>query len=317
MKYQKIIALFFAGALLTGCSSDDVSSESIFDTTAPERNEFDQWLKSAFTDEYNIDFIYRYKDKETDNTYNVVPAELDKAKGLAVLVKNMWLDAYASAVSKDFIKTYSPRVYQLIGSAEYRTSGEMVLGTAEGGLKITLFRVNSIDLNNLYINQTEPYRSHGAMPLDLNYWFFHTMHHEFCHILTQTKNYPTDFQEISAGKYRTGDWINVDDKDAPLDGFVSGYASSEYNEDFAEIYATYVTLTPEAWNKVLAQGVVTEAGVEKDTSGRDAIVQKLEIIRTYLMESWGIDLDVVRDEVLARSAQITKGIDINNYKLND
>lgn len=427
MKYKKIIALFFAGALITSCTSDDVSSESIFDTTAPQRNEFDQWLKTNFTDEYNIDFIYRYNDKETDNTYNVVPAEVDKAKALAILVKNVWLDAYATAVGKDFIKTYSPRVYQLIGSGEYRTNGEIVLGTAEGGLKITLFMVNHLDPNNLYINQTEPFRDRTLTPLDLNFWFFHTMHHEFCHILTQTKNYSTDFQQISAGKYHTGDWINVDDEDAPLEGFVTGYGSSEYNEDFAEIYATYVTNTPEAWQSILDKGkvlisedfardkdgnfiyetdaegnpipeldengnfiyVTDENGdivyekdkdgnyilardeegnpipmigedgkpVKKlddfgnpvydvdfetgqvyyvyeyekvpmieykkkstktyDTAGSDAIEQKLEIIRTYLKESWNIDLDVLRNEVLTRSAKVSNGIDLVNYKIKD
>ena len=427
MKYQKIFALLFAGTLLTGCASDDPSSESIFDTTAPQRSEFDQWLKTNFTDEYNIDFIYRYQDRETDNTYNVVPPQIDKAKALAILVKNVWLDAYASAVSKDFIKTYSPRVYQLVGSGEYRTNEEIVLGTAEGGLKITLFMVNHLDLNNLYINQDDPFKERTFEPLDLNYWFFHTMHHEFCHILTQTKNYPTDFQEISAGKYHTSDWINVDDAEAPLEGFVSGYASSEYNEDFAEIYATYVTMTPEGWQKVLDQAkkligedyevdangnyvyekdeegnpiplldkdgnyiyVTDENGdivYEKDEDGnfilatdeegypivmRDEegkpikkvddfgdpvygydpetgqlyyvyeyekvpmieyvkkskknyddsaskiIEQKLDIIRTYLKESWNIDIDAVRAEVLKRSANISKGIDIKNYKLND
>ena len=427
MKFKKIITLFFVGALLTGCADDDLSSESIFDTASPARNEFDQWLKTNFTDQYNIDFIYRYNDKETDNTYNVIPADIDKSKALAVMVKDIWLDAYAEAVSKDFIKKYSPRVYQLIGSAEFRTNGEIVLGTAEGGLKITLFRVNAIDLDNLYINQDIPFRDHYEMPLDMNYWFFHTMHHEFCHILTQLKNYPTDFQEVSAGKYHTGDWINVDDADAPLEGFVTGYASSEYNEDFAEIYATYITSSDKSWQERLDAGKVLlsedfavdadgnyiykkdadgnlipkldkdgnpvyvrdengdivyekdedgnfiiatdeegnpivmrdadgkpvkklddfgnpvydvdfetgqvyyvyeyekvpmieyERESEKtyDTSGSDAIEQKLEIIKTYFKENWDIDLEKLREIVLKRSQKVTNGIDIVNYKIKD
>ena len=131
-----------------------------------------------------------------------------------------------------------------------------MLGTAEGGLKVMLYGVNELDIDNPRINTSNPYESHQVKPIDMNYWFFHTMHHEFCHILTQLKNYPTDFQEVSAGKYHTGDWINVDDADAPLEGFVTGYASSEYNEDFAEIYATYITSSDKSWQERLDAGKV-------------------------------------------------------------
>ena len=304
MKFKKIITLFFVGALLTGCADDDLSSESIFDTASPARNEFDQWLKTNFTDQYNIDFIYRYNDKETDNTYNVIPADIDKSKALAVMVKDIWLDAYAEAVSKDFIKKYSPRVYQLIGSAEYRTNGEIVLGTAEGGLKITLFRVNAIDLDNLYINQDIPFRDHYEMPLDMNYWFFHTMHHEFCHILTQKKDYDTAFRTISAATYHATDWINQEDKKVAKEGFVTAYASSEYNEDFAEIYATYITNTPEGWQKIIDQ-----AG----TNGAAILNQKLGIMKTYFQNSWGVNLDSLRNVVLRRSDESTT-LDLRTLK---
>jgi hypothetical protein len=35
----------------------------------------------------------------------------------------------------------------------------------------------------------------------MNEYYFKTMHHEFVHILHQTKNYPKDFEQISAGNY--------------------------------------------------------------------------------------------------------------------
>ncbi len=146
------------------------------------------------------------------------------------------------------------------------------------------------------MNTTDPYESKGTKPLDLNYWFFHTMHHEFCHILTQTKNYSTDFQTISAGGYHSTDWVNVKDKDAATEGFVSGYASQEYNEDFAEIYAYYVTLSEEGWNKIIEQ-----AG----ENGAKIINKKLDIVRSYFLNSWNIDLDTMRSVVLRRSNEVT------------
>lgn len=50
----------------------------------------------------------------------------------------------------------------------------MVLGTAEGGMKITLYNVNDINPDKIDINL-------------LNEYYFQTMHHEFAHILHQTK----------------------------------------------------------------------------------------------------------------------------------
>jgi substrate import-associated zinc metallohydrolase lipoprotein len=368
MKQVKIFLLFFAGMLLTACGTDnDVKSESIFDTTAPSRTGFDLWLYNNYTKPYNIMFNYRYIDSETDQTYNLIPADEDKAKALAIMVKHVWLDAYAEAVGADFIKKYAPRVYQLIGSPEYNSNGSIVLGVAEGGMKITLFRVNAIDIDHPVIDHVSSFPDTEAVPIDLNYWFFHTMHHEFCHILTQTKNYSTDFQTISAADYRTVDWVNVDDKDAPKYGFPSGYATKEYNEDFAELYSIYVTHTPEAWQGILnASLIVTGSKVKTDAKGNpifklDAdgnripkgylldqdgnrliqmgedgklyyaleyevetedtydytyynnLVAKMNLIKDYFKNSWGIDLDKLRDVVLRRSAEVST-LDLRTLK---
>ena len=208
----------------------------------------------------------------------------------------MWLGAYVEVAGADFLKTYTPRVIQLSGSYKYDTNGQIVLGTAEQGMKVMFYGVNELDIDNVRVNSTDPYESKGTKPLDLNYWFFHTMHHEFCHILTQTKNYSTDFQTISAGGYHSTDWVNVKDKDAATEGFVSGYASQEYNEDFAEIYAYYVTLSEEGWNKIIEQ-----AG----ENGAKIINKKLDIVRSYFLNSWNIDLDTMRSVVLRRSNEVT------------
>lgn len=271
MKIKNIFALMAVAGLLTACGTDnDVdTSYSAFDVTSPTRSAFDNWLLENYTKPYNINFIYRYNDSETDNYYNVIPADINKSKALAVMIKHVWLDAYAEAVGQDFIKTYSPRVYQLIGSAEYSSgNNEMVLGTAEGGMKVTVFRVNSITPDNPWIDQDSYYPNTTASnPMDLNFWFFHTMHHEFCHILTQKKYYSTEFQTISASDYQTTNWVNVDDSEAPAMGFTSGYASKEYNEDFAEIFSFYVTHTEAAWQKLLEASVVDTDSPAYDSNG--------------------------------------------------
>jgi hypothetical protein len=69
----------------------------------------------------------------------------------------------------------------------------------------------------------------------------------------------------------------------------------------AEIYATYVTHTPEAWEKILQAGES-----EADKSGREAIEKKLDIIKEYCRSSWGFELDDLRRVVLRRSQEVLK-----------
>ena len=248
MKYIKLFILIASVSLFAACSDDSLDSKSIFDTqNKEEQNDFDKWLKTNYVDTYNIRFNYRYSDKETNNNYNLAPADFNKSKALAIMVKHIWLDAYKEVMGDQFMKTYSPRVMQLVGSAAYDSQSSIVMGTAEGGLKVTLYNVNIIDVDNPIIDSENPFVDKKKGTYDLNYWFFHTMNHEFCHILTQKKNYSTEFQTVSAGKYQTSGWVNVEDKEAPSMGFVSGYASGEYNEDDAEIFAQYVTHSEAAW----------------------------------------------------------------------
>lgn len=301
---KTILLLAIASFVFAGCSEEELNSESVL-TKVPEYNtEFDQWLKANYVEPYNIQFYYRYNDKESNLSYNVIPAQEDKARGLAILVKQMWVDAYVEALGADFMKKYSPRIIQLTGSHMYSANGEVVLGTAEGGLKVMLYGVNSIDLDNALVNSDNPYAERNSIPLDLNYWFFHTMHHEFCHILTQKKEYDTSFRTISAGKFHATDWINQKDKTVAKEGFVSAYASGEYNEDFAELYSTYVTLSETGWNKIIKQ-----AGDD----GAAIINKKIDIVKKYFKTSWNLDIDDMRAIIQRRSAEVPS-LDLRTLK---
>lgn len=266
MKYIRFIPVALVAALtFASCSNDDLDSTSIFPTGVSENlGTFENWIDTSFTKPYNIKVLYRYNDLETDQTYNVIPADSAKSVALAQAIKHVWTNAYNEVLGQDFLKQNCFRVFQFIGSPEYNSNGSMVLGTADGGIKVTLFNVNAIDPKNPFIDQDSPFPDRKANPMDMNYWYFHTMHHEFCHILTQLKDYNTDFRTISAANYQTTNWINVADADAPAMGFVSGYGSGEYNEDFAEIYSTYVTKTPEAWNKILQAGMIPDTTATGD-----------------------------------------------------
>ena len=112
--------LLLAGLIaFSSCDNEDLNTTSVFDSAVmPNKNEFDVWLDKNYREVYNIDFKYRYSDKEADLNYNVVPAVYDKSVALAILVKHIWLEAYSEAVSPEFMKTYVPRIIQLTGSRQ-------------------------------------------------------------------------------------------------------------------------------------------------------------------------------------------------------
>jgi substrate import-associated zinc metallohydrolase lipoprotein len=284
---KKIIYLFAAFLALSfwSCGEEELNSNSIFDTDETAvQNSFDKWLYENYTVPYNIDFKYRFEDQESDRSYNLAPADVTKSIALAKLTKYLWIESYVELMGGDptFIRTYCPKIMHLVGSPAYNSQGSVVLGTAEGGLKITLYNVNMINVKKPDIEE-------------LNYWFFKTMHHEFAHILHQTKEYSTDFNTISPGNYQAASWVNLSDQEALNLGFISKYASSETQEDFVEIIAVYVTSSAADWDALVARA---------NADGRSMINAKLALVRDYLKTSWSIDLDALRDIVQRRSGDV-------------
>lgn len=310
--------LLAAVAMVTvACSEDDLESESIFhDHAVVEQNDFDRWLKVNYVDSFNIMFKYKFEFKESDKDYNLAPADYDKAVALAKLTKYMWLESYKSVMGLDFIRTYCPKVMHLVGSPAYNEDGSIVLGTAEGGMKITLYNVNNLDLDKLDLEL-------------LNRWYFHTMHHEFAHILHQTKNYPTEFNEVTKDSYQSNSWVNLKDSVTAWQmGYITPYASMETQEDFVEILSTYITSTQAYWDYVLERAdpswldksghalMEEYASFTVGVNGKQAITQKLEIVREWLKTAWGVDIDDLRAEVLYRS-QHFRELDLKDISIKE
>lgn len=279
-----ILLAFVASFALMSCSDDDPSSESIFPTTSPKRDAFDKWLLENYTFPYNVEMKYKMEDIESDMKYHLVPADSAKTAKLSIIMKYLWFDAYNEVVGPDFIKENMPRTIHFIGSPAYNSEGTMVLGTAEGGLKITLYMVNSLDDKTLKNYDT------------MNKYYFHTLHHEFTHILNQKIPYDQSFKLITESGYVSGDWYTISDKTAHQAGFITPYAMVEPLEDFAEMLSNYVTMSQSEWNAILA-----DAG----TTGAASISAKLDIVRNYMQESWNVDIDKLRAAVLRRASTLS------------
>ncbi len=303
MKIKKYIQIALIGALIMGsvsCNKDELDSNSIFDTTGETLDpnsasyQLDKWLQDNYLTPYNLDFRYKMQDVGTDMDYNLVPATYAKSVDLAVLTKYLWFDVYDKIVSPEFLKAYGPRIIHLIGSPAFNpANGTMILGLAEGGLKVSLFRVNSLDETDFNM---------------LNEYYFKTMHHEFAHILHQTKTYPREFNLISTAYYAPNDWQERDPRVVASMGFTSPYASSEAREDFAETIANYITLTDAQWTQLLDWATKDWNNTPDGVDGKEIILQKVAIARQWFSEAWDINLDELRKEVQYRQ---------NNFKIDE
>ncbi len=288
---KKIIYIVLA--LITLCATScekDKFTESIFVDPVTDTDlityQFDSWLDSAFTKKYNVEFIYRLDDNAMDPNYNVVPVRIGLADTVAHLALYLWYDVYDRIVGPEFLTTYGPKMIQLVGSSMINAAqGTEKLGYAEGGIKITLMKINAIDTTDI-----------GWM----NEYIFQTMHHEFSHILHQQKTYPKDFEFITPQDYDPSGWqYRYEEKEKDLwkreepawkMGFVTCYGSSETHEDFVETIATYIVRTDEQW-----QYMMEHAG-----DGAALIQQKWTICRDWLKEKYNYDLEAMHKEVQVR-----------------
>lgn len=284
-RYLLIAVLFTLAGSFVSCSKDNLDSTSIFPETQPKLDKFETWMENNYTLPYNVDMQYKLNDIETEGKHNLVPADSAKSAKLAIITKYMWFDAYNEVAGQNFVKQNSPRVVMLVGSPAFNSDGTETLATAEGGYKVTLYRVNELTKETIYNYNW------------LNFYFFHTMHHEFTHILNQKKPYDEAFDKITPTTYVSGEWYQLGEEECLKEGYISNYARSEPREDFAELLSFYVTDSPQKWNDRLQR-----AG----TKGASLINQKIALIKSYMKNSWNIDIDDLRDVVLRRGKDLRK-----------
>lgn len=288
-QYIKSIAI--AAAIVTAlvsCQKEKLSEDSVIRDSRAEETEFDKWLQANLLRPYNIEIKYRYELMETNLAYWTVPADYDQSIVYAHLVKYLCVDTYDEVAGTTFTCSYFPKLFFLEGTFHYDNNGTMILGTAEGGRKIFLGGVNHL---NAYLEDAIDKQD----PTTLNEYYFKTIHHEFTHILNQTKAFTPDYQLVTGSDYVLSSWNETHSNDYLKYGFITAYSQHSDTEDFAEMLSTYIINTPEQWDKWM-----TEAG----TDGAKKLDAKLEYVRSYMLDAWDIDLDELRDVVLRRTSDI-------------
>lgn len=257
--------------VMSSCTKDEVSSESIFKEENHRYTEFDSWLQRNYVEPYNVRFEYRMPDRETSFNYWVSPPNIKESIMIAKLIKFTTLEAMVEMMSSGdetedpalFVKSYFPKVLFLVGSFEISSSGSTALASAENGLQINILGVNFFE----YHKDAE--RIAG------------TMLHEFTHILDGIHGSPAEFKDITLSDYVGDRYTSLTD-DPYQKGFVSNYARSHYSEDVAETGGRLISLTEEE-----REAMIAKAG----SVGGPLMRKKFDMLKKWLKDSYGVDSD--------------------------
>ena len=271
----------------TSCSNDEIEDttsvvEASQQLAASQEavTAFDNWLRANY-EPYNIKFIYKMDDREADHRYNLTPAYLEQSMRLAVAIKHAWIDAYIEAAGPKFMQENAPRMIMTVGSPAYNDQGTYTLGTAEGGLKITLYMANNFTTD----------------PATLNEYYFEVMHHEFQHILHAGKEYDPSYKDPSS-QYYTSAWSVMMPDTAYAKGFVTPYSALNPEEDITEMTAQFLTMTQAQRDTVWKRADIP------GYNGKEILDWKLQFCKDYMQEKWDINLDQLRSIVQRRTAEI-------------
>lgn len=317
MKKYILPLLILAAFAAVSCQQDILSEESVIKDSTVEMNDFDYWLEANFLRPYNIEFKYRFSMDESDKGFWNVPADIDASIIYAHLVKYLCVDTYDEIAGIDFTRAYFPKMFFLVGTWEYRNNGSIVLGTAEAGKKIMLSGVN--ELPALFQAHESGDITEDELADNLSTYYIKTIHHEFTHILNQTKSYPENFGTITSNTY-VGDACFDTDEYWRGRGYITAYAQSEHREDFAELLSEYITHDAAWWQQQLADAHTETAEVRKTNpdapDGKEVISSKMDIVISYMEDAWGINVDELRDILLRRFNDVAVGrVDLNTVEL--
>jgi len=305
MKLIKIVFVAVTMWSLASCKKEEVDLSGIEninglggDTWAS--GPIDKWIADTLTTPYNIAVKYKWDQFEdlADITKTLVPPKEESIIPILNATKKVWIDSYINEASLGFFKKTSPKFFYLIGSPAFESNGAIKLGVAEGGRKIILLDINDIKMKGMPGYQLADSNSSKEM--------FHTIHHEFAHILNFDIMYPPEFKNINPNLI-TANWTDYIDYSLPYpelpavkDGFISAYAMNTNDDDFVET-VSLMLVNGKAWFEKLVASI--PAGVsDRGTTQQQAISRlrsKESLVVSYYKDAYGIDFYKLQSRVRA------------------
>ena len=273
---------------LCTCTNEDKLNVPVKDSGAVLDTELDLYIEENFTQEYNMAIRYRFIDRYVGAQERATPPRLEVVRPMLDFIEEFWIDPYMEVENgESYFRRFVPAEIVFLGGPIFNDDGTIVLGTADAGAQITFTNVNAIDPNDAEWRDIQ----------------LQTVFHEFAHVVHQNFRLPNAFETISPAGYTSpGSWFSLSDDEALLRGFVSPYATSSPNEDYAETVAFFLFDTAFEESFMMDED---EENCEDDdcanrNEGRERIRQKLSSIKDHYVKETGVSLDDLRAAVQAR-----------------
>lgn len=331
---KRIYLFLLISSVLTSlysCEKEEkLRDESVVTTQKVYQNDLDKWIYENLTKPYNVEVKYKWSANEIPVEYVVSPPKMEKVREYLEAYLNLWIKPYEeeskAGGNPDFLYKYMPKLLVLVGTPAYNADGSMTLGQAEGGRKVTIFDIDNFA--KVEVKSTDTPAKILEKKRDAIMTSFHSLHHEFAHIMHQTKFYPDEFKEISKGDY-TARWMDILPFTSNLKGFITPYSMLNENEDFVEIVAAMLDKSKYSnvpftfqetplkdsngqFTNVLGDVTLTDWEMALYIWGRDykwdanwnivyfrtpegdvgyaKFTNKVNFVTTYYKEKWGVDL---------------------------
>jgi substrate import-associated zinc metallohydrolase lipoprotein len=270
--YNKIALLFLTIVALASCTGEDQVGESQLNYNQPIKTALDNWISINYLDTYNINVQYKWNQNTVDNSRYLFPPAVEKVQPALEIVQKIWLDSYKTIGGIDFVKKIAPREIVLVGGVNLNSVGTRTLGLAEGGQRVTLFETD-------YIDRTDRENIKE---------FIHTIQHEYIHILNQNKPFDEKAWAAITPVGYTADWYNYSIPSSNELGFITSYARSNINEDFAETASVILISSEAEYDDFLNN-------IQSDTA-YFALIAKEALVVKYFKDAFDMDFYALRDE---------------------
>lgn len=266
-KIWKYTALSLGLVGLASCASDEPNPNQMVTTVSSTatQTDFDKWLEVNFLTPYNINIQYRLNNNELDPEAYITPVSYEQAIRFAHITKHACLEAYDEVTgSQQFVRSLFPKLLQLGGSHLYNLNGTIDQGAAEGGRKISIYGLNSVDLTDF----------------DQISEMFHTMHHEFGHIQNQTKSFSQEYRAITPTLYQGAQWStywaeleggNTVDQTIRNEVKASNPSVQPFLDKYAALTTEIDALTTELEDSFISDEAATKAKLATKTAEREAL----------------------------------------------
>ncbi len=283
---NKVVFVLLLLVTLAGCYPEENLSVPVNDPEIEIITELDQYIETNFTQPYGMAIRYQFVDRFVDPGERVSPPSLDAVRPMLDFIQEFWINPYLEIPNgQSFFESYVPSEIVLLGGLIFNADGTVTLGTADAGAQITFTNVNAIDPTD------EAWRT-----LQLQ-----TVYHEFAHTVHQQFKLPNAFETIAETGYTgPGSWFVLQDNDALERGFVSPYATSSPNEDFAETVAFFLFDPDFDENFIMQEDTCQTADCIDRNEGRVRISAKMSAISDHYERVTGVNLQTLRDAVQSK-----------------